>query len=535
VSVSIQDVGICIYDQTHTVHHICFCTHAPIHANFPSFAHTGLEIEERRLVEDAFRKGQLRVLCATATLAMGVNLPAHLVVIKGTKAWRGNPGGYQNLDHSSLLQMIGRAGRPGFDDSGTSIIMTDERSKSLYVKLTSSGLTSAKSRLSSRLNEVMNTEISQRHIVSLESAMNWMRSTLLFVQQREMMSSDSPKRWNKDKCDDSLRDICVQAIDQLKSINAVVESSDGMLYPKITSHIMSQHLVSFAAMEQIVRLPYNANQCQILRALSSMEGTHRPVRRSEKRVLNEIHKQIKYKLDGPPSKVRVQQPYEKAFVLIQGSISQVTLQDYAMKQELATVVDFAYRTLQAIEDYGANGCRSGMLAIAAIKLRRSLAMNLWGSGDGVLKQFQNLDATTLAGLRMHGVSSFEDVMSTPEQDLEKATNRKAPFGLNLRNAVAKVLQSRLKVSAGFDAAASTVTCKIEPYSTDDVQVSAPGHEFGSSSTLTYTMIALIDAPGGCLCYRKNISKAESFTFGCPSATTTISIHLIASMIGLDCK
>ena len=47
---------------------------------------------------------------ATSTLAMGVNLPAHLVIIKSTQHYV--MGVYQEYSESEILQMIGRAGRP---------------------------------------------------------------------------------------------------------------------------------------------------------------------------------------------------------------------------------------------------------------------------------------------------------------------------------------------------------------------------------------------------------------------------------------
>ena len=46
--------------------------------------HAGLSKEDRSLVEDLFAAGHLQVLVSTATLAWGVNLPAHTVIIKGT-------------------------------------------------------------------------------------------------------------------------------------------------------------------------------------------------------------------------------------------------------------------------------------------------------------------------------------------------------------------------------------------------------------------------------------------------------------------
>lgn len=71
-----------------------------------------------------------QVLCTTSTLAMGINLPAHLVVLKGTRRWTSNPGeaaGYKEYDRSECLQMVGRAGRPQFDTEGVAVIMTEKQ------------------------------------------------------------------------------------------------------------------------------------------------------------------------------------------------------------------------------------------------------------------------------------------------------------------------------------------------------------------------------------------------------------------------
>lgn len=91
------------------------------------YHHAGLSPEDRRIVEDLFRNCNLPILVTTCTLAMGVNLPAHLVIVKTTKYY--NNGEYQDYSESMLLQMIGRAGRPQFDTSATAVILTTNNDK----------------------------------------------------------------------------------------------------------------------------------------------------------------------------------------------------------------------------------------------------------------------------------------------------------------------------------------------------------------------------------------------------------------------
>lgn len=90
-----------------------------------AYHHAGLDANDRKVVEEAFISGSLFCLCATSTLAVGVNLPAFLVIIKGTSAYRGAGNGHQDIDMGTLLQMVGRAGRPGFDKSGTAVVRPD--------------------------------------------------------------------------------------------------------------------------------------------------------------------------------------------------------------------------------------------------------------------------------------------------------------------------------------------------------------------------------------------------------------------------
>jgi helicase len=85
------------------------------------YHHAGLPREKRLNVEDKFRKGKLDVLVATSTLEMGINLPARKVIIYDGYAFNGQQG-FSQLSVLSYLQRSGRAGRPGLDATGESVM-----------------------------------------------------------------------------------------------------------------------------------------------------------------------------------------------------------------------------------------------------------------------------------------------------------------------------------------------------------------------------------------------------------------------------
>lgn len=178
------------------------------------------------------------------------------------------------------------AGRPGYDTCGTAVIMTDNKSKAAFQKLASSGLEPAMSQLLLKLDEIINAEISQRVITSTETAVNWIKGSLYYMQLRKDPSSHGVHTPSPHSVDAHLIRICNESIYRLREIGAL-EKGEGTLQPLAASHIMSQNLVEYQAMQLIVQLPFDASLGQVLKSLSAVEGMHRPVRRSEKKSLNE--------------------------------------------------------------------------------------------------------------------------------------------------------------------------------------------------------------------------------------------------------
>lgn len=112
------------------------CTHNPILRGLlrrgMAYHHAALSPDDRTLVEQLYLAGAIFILSSTSTLAHGVNLPAHLVIIKGTSCWRGGTRGYERISKADIIQMLGRAGRPGMDVQGVAIIMTSREDKEFY-------------------------------------------------------------------------------------------------------------------------------------------------------------------------------------------------------------------------------------------------------------------------------------------------------------------------------------------------------------------------------------------------------------------
>ena len=97
--------------------------------------HAGMTRSDRTSVEDLFSSGDIQVLVCTATLAWGVNLPAHTVIIKGTQVYSPEKGSWVELSPQDVLQMLGRAGRPQYDTYGEGIIITTQTEMQYYLSL----------------------------------------------------------------------------------------------------------------------------------------------------------------------------------------------------------------------------------------------------------------------------------------------------------------------------------------------------------------------------------------------------------------
>lgn len=143
--------------------------------------HAGMLRGDRKLTEQMFNDGAIKVLCCTATLAWGINLPAHSVVIKGTEIYNPEKGGIVDLSILDVQQIFGRAGRPQFDSSGEATLITTGEAFPRYMDKLVRPIP-IESNFVKQLADHLNAEVVGGTVSTLKEAARWLTYTYLYVR-----------------------------------------------------------------------------------------------------------------------------------------------------------------------------------------------------------------------------------------------------------------------------------------------------------------------------------------------------------------
>uniref|UniRef100_A0AAV2JRF2 DNA 3'-5' helicase n=1 Tax=Knipowitschia caucasica TaxID=637954 RepID=A0AAV2JRF2_KNICA len=253
------------------------------------YHHAGVDLSDRKLIESAFLEGDLPVLFTTRTLAMGVNLPAHLVVIKSTTTYVA--GACEEYSEADLLQMIGRAGRPQFDTSATAVIMTKLETKDKYLSLMN-GMEIIESSLHGNLVEHLNAEIVLHTISDVNMALDWIRSTFLYIRALK-----NPKHYgfstdlDRQGIESKLQELCLKNLNALSSIGLIHMDEDINIKTTEPGRLMARYCVAFETMKQFSQITGTENLSDLTTLVSkSKEFSDIQLRTNEKRLLNTLNR-----------------------------------------------------------------------------------------------------------------------------------------------------------------------------------------------------------------------------------------------------
>jgi len=352
--------------------------------------HAGMVKADRELVEDLFADGHIGVLCCTATLAWGVNLPAHAVIIKGTQIYDPSKGRWAELSPLDVQQMLGRAGRPQYDSEGEGIIMTAHSELQYYLSLMNIQLP-IESQLIKTLPDHLNAEIVLGTVQTIQDAVDWLSYSFLYIrmlQNPELYGIFGPEKALKE--DPTLfrrrLDLAHTAACLLEKSHLVrYDRRSGFIQPTPMGRIASQYYISHSSMALYGRhLRPNMTDVDFLRLFSlSGEFKHIAVREEEKLELSKLAAKVPI-----PVKESTNEPSAKVNILLQSYISRLKLEGFALIADMAFIQQSAARIMRALFEMALRRKWSGLSKLA-LSFANMVASRIWNS-QSPLRQFKNV-------------------------------------------------------------------------------------------------------------------------------------------------
>eukprot|EP00977_Amphora_coffeiformis_P011173 scaffold2671_cov167-Amphora_coffeaeformis.AAC.11 len=350
--------------------------------------HAGMAREDRELVEDLFADRHIGVLCTTATLAWGVNLPAHAVIIKGTQIYDPSKGRWAELSPLDVLQMLGRAGRPQYDNEGEGIILTQHSELQYYLSLTNMQLP-VESQLIKTLPNHLNAEVSLGSVQTLNEAVDWLSYTFLYVRMLKNPESYGISEFTAR--DDRLLE--KRRLDLVHSAATILEKchliqydrKSGSLHPTPLGRVASHFYISHSSMAVYNRhMRPHMSDIELLRLFSlSGEFAHITVREEEKIELTKLAGRVPIPVKESPS-----EPSAKVNILLQAYISRLKLDGFALVADMAFIRQSAARIMRALFEIALRR-RWSSLAKLCLDFSNMVSYRIWKS-QSPLRQFSNV-------------------------------------------------------------------------------------------------------------------------------------------------
>lgn len=344
--------------------------------------HAGLVESDRSLAEELFANNKIQVLVATSTLAWGVNLPAHLVVVKGTQYFDAKIEGYKDMDLTDVLQMLGRAGRPQFDTSGIARIFTQDSKKAFYKHFLHTGFP-VESSLHNVLDNHLGAEVSAETVATKQDALDYLTWTFFFRRLHknpsyyglEIPADENNSVSAQQAANDYMIEMVDNSMSELADSGCLTLYPNGDVDPTPLGKIMSYYYLSHKTIRTLVKhATPDATFEEVLSWMSrATEYDELPVRHNEDLINAELSSALPLKGDnfGLP----MWDPHVKAFLLLQAHFSRIDLpiSDYVGDQ--TSVLDQAIRIIQASIDVltelgHLKSCRMMMTLLQAVKSAR---------------------------------------------------------------------------------------------------------------------------------------------------------------------
>uniref|UniRef100_A0A1B6L435 U5 small nuclear ribonucleoprotein 200 kDa helicase n=1 Tax=Graphocephala atropunctata TaxID=36148 RepID=A0A1B6L435_9HEMI len=310
--------------------------------------HAGLVERDRKTVEELFVNQKIQVLIATATLAWGVNFPAHLVVVKGTEYYDGKVKRYVDMPITDVLQMMGRAGRPQFDTEGVAVVLVHDMKKNFYKKFIYEPFP-VESSLLAVLSDHLNAEIVAGTIKTRQEALDYLTWTYFF---RRLLCNptyyglESLEEYNINRF---LSTLVEKTLITLEDAKCIVTHEDGRTVSTTSlGRIASFYYLSHETMLHLRQtLRDMLTQDELLHCLCNVhEYNQLPVRHNEDNLNGELAKLCPLIVDYH----QLDSPHTKTHLLLQAHFSHIQLPCTDYYTDTKSVLDQSIRIIQAMVD-----------------------------------------------------------------------------------------------------------------------------------------------------------------------------------------
>ncbi|TRZ24597.1 hypothetical protein HGM15179_002544, partial [Zosterops borbonicus] len=409
-----------------------------------AYHHAGMEISDRKIIEGAFTVGDLPVLFTTSTLAMGVNLPAHLVVIKSTMHYVG--GVFQEYSETDILQMIGRAGRPQFDTTATAVIMTRCSTRERYIQMLN-GADIIESSLHRHLVEHLNAEIVLHTVTDVSVALEWIRSTFLYIRAlKNPTHYGFSSGLDKVGIEAKLQELCLKNLNDLSSFDLIRMDEANNFKPTDTGRLMAWYYIAFDTVKQFFKIKGTETLNELITMISNCtEFVDVKLRTNEKKILNTLNKDkdkitIRFPMEG-----RIKTREMKVNCLIQAQLGCIPIQDFTLTQDTGRIFRNGLRVTRWLSDFLSSSKNNFSALLNSLILAKCFRCRLWENSLHVSKQLEKIGVSLSNAMVNAGLTSFKKIEDINARELELILNRHPPFGNQIKESVLHLPKYELKI------------------------------------------------------------------------------------------
>jgi hypothetical protein len=261
--------------------------------------------------------------------------------------------------------------------------------------------------------------------------------------------------------------------------------------------------------------------------LSQAEELHKPLRRFDKRFLNESSAQVRF-----PLKSKVSSSADKAYILLQCAVDGIAVADFFLRVEMSETVERCVRILGALTDLCVSKLH-GILLESSLLLLRALKTRMWETSNILLRQCPEINDSVRKRLGEMHFNSVKDFEHYNERSFQNVISCSAKDAQIIVQFMRHCLDISLQLSTVVDPSKKAIS-----YLTETLLPSVRSRE-SRLNECDYSLVSYDVLTGALLCHRRLASSRspQTVTVQIPVSTSFTNIYtvLICDWTGFDCS